>query len=86
VRSTLLQAPAGLALAGGLYFTAQTLRLNREGQITDRFTRAIEQLGDAKVDVRLGGIYALERTAKSSAEDHGPIMEVLTAYAASTLP
>jgi hypothetical protein len=30
VRSTLLQGLAGLFLAGGLYFTAQTLRLNRE--------------------------------------------------------
>jgi uncharacterized protein YjbI with pentapeptide repeats len=98
VRSTLLQGLAGLFLAAGLYFTAQTLRLNREsaertsesaertyrlereGQITERFTRAIEQLGDEKREVRLGGIYALERIAKSSTEDHGPIMEVLTAY------
>jgi hypothetical protein len=80
VRSTLLQGLAGLFLAGGLYFTAQTLRLNREGQITERFTRAIDQLGDEKLDVRLGGIYALERVARSSREDHGPIMEVLTAY------
>jgi uncharacterized protein YjbI with pentapeptide repeats len=80
VRSTLLQALAGLFLAAGLYFTAQTLRLNREGQITERFTRAIEQLGDEKREVRLGGIYALERIAKSSVEDHGPIMEILTAY------
>jgi uncharacterized protein YjbI with pentapeptide repeats len=104
VRSTLLQALAGLFLAMGLYFTAQTLRLNREsaertsqsasrtyelqreGQITERFTRAIDQLGDEKLDVRLGGIYALERIAKSSADDHGPIMEVLTAYVREHAP
>ena len=30
--------------------------------------------------IRLGGIYALERIAKDSEKDHGPIMEVLTAY------
>jgi hypothetical protein len=30
VRSTLLQGLAGLFLAAGLYFTAQTLRLNRQ--------------------------------------------------------
>jgi hypothetical protein len=104
VRSTLLQGLAGLFLAGGLYFTAQTLRLNREsaertsksaertyrlereGQITERFTRAIDQLGNEKLDVRLGGIYALERIAKSSIEDHGSIMEVLTAYAREHAP
>ena len=52
----------------------------QEGQVTERFTRAIEQLGHEEMEVRLGGIYALERLAKDSEKDHGPIMEVLTAY------
>ena len=30
--------------------------------------------------MRLGGIYALERIARDSEKDHGPIMEVLTAF------
>ncbi len=71
----------------GLYFTAQTLRIgqetlrvNQEGQITERFTKAIEQLGSSKLEVRIGGIYALERIARDSARDHGPIMSVLTAF------
>jgi hypothetical protein len=91
VRSTLLQGLAGLFLAAGLYFTAQTLRHNREsaartyelerqGQITERFTRAIDQLGDEKLDVRLGAIYALESIARDSARDHAPIVEILTAF------
>jgi Pentapeptide repeats (8 copies) len=91
VRSTLLQGLAGLFLAAGLYFTAQTLRhnresaartfeLEREGQITERFTRAIDQLGNEKLDVRLGGIYALERIAWDSDRDHEPIVEILTAF------
>jgi Pentapeptide repeats (8 copies) len=104
VRSTLLQGLAGLFLAGGLYFTAQTLRLNREsaertsksaertyrlereGQITERFTRAIDQLGNKELDVRLGGIYALEGIARDSEKYHGPIMEVLTAYVREHAP
>jgi Pentapeptide repeats (8 copies) len=52
----------------------------REGQITDRFTKAIAQLGDEKIAVRIGGIYALDRIAKDSEKDHWPVMEVLTAY------
>jgi len=80
VRTTLVQALAGVILLAGLYFTARTLELNREGQITERFTRAIDQLGDDKIDVRLGGIYALERIARTSRDDHGPIMDVLTAF------
>ena len=55
------------------------VRVAEEGQITERFTRAIAQLGDDKMAIRLGGIYALERIAKDSEKDHGPIMEVLTA-------
>ncbi len=57
-----------------------------EGQITERFTRAIDQLGATendgkpKVEIRLGAIYALERIARDSERDHWPVMEVLTAY------
>ena len=36
--------------------------------------------------IRLGGIYALERIAKDSEKDHGPIMEVLTAYVRERAP
>jgi hypothetical protein len=45
----------------------EELRLSRESQIADRFTRAVEQLGNRDaLDVRLGGIYALERLAHDS--------------------
>jgi hypothetical protein len=65
---------------------ALTQRLTEQGQITDRFTRAIDQLGktddkgDKLFEIRLGGIYALERIARDSEVDHWPIMEVLSAY------
>jgi hypothetical protein len=61
----------------------------REGQITDRFTKAISQLGEQapeKLAVRLGGIYALERIAKESKDEHLPIMEILTAYVRESVP
>jgi hypothetical protein len=80
VRAAGSQFLAALVLAAGLYFTGRTLQVNREGQITDRFSKAIGQLGDDDLDVRLGGIYALERIARDSPPDHGPIMEVLSAY------
>jgi Pentapeptide repeats (8 copies) len=60
--------------------TQENLNLAQQGQITDRFTSAIAQLGDLKLEVRLGGIYALERIANDSPKDHWPIMEVLTAF------
>ena len=76
------QILGGTALLSGLYFTWRTLQVNRQGQITDRFTRAIDQLGSEKLEIRLGGIYSLERIDKESPERayHGTVMEVLTAY------
>ena len=54
------------------------MRVTERGQLTERFTKAIEQLGDNNLDIRLGGIYTLERIAKESEELHGPVMEILT--------
>ncbi len=79
-RGRLLTLAAGLFAAGALVFTARNFNLSREGQVTDRYTKAIEQLGSDKLDVRIGGIYALERVARDSAKDHPTVMEVLTAF------
>jgi len=85
-RKTLATILGGIALLAGFFGTWQNLQLAQEGQITDRFTKAIEQLGASypdgkpKLDVRLGGIYALERIANDSERDHWPIMEVLCTY------
>jgi uncharacterized protein YjbI with pentapeptide repeats len=79
-RGRLLTLSAGLLAAAALAFTARTYYLSREGQWTDRYTKAIEQLGSDKLDVRIGGIYALERIAWDSARDHMRVMEVLTAF------
>jgi hypothetical protein len=82
----LAQILGGTALLSGLYFTWRSLQVNREGQITERFTRAIDQLGatdnegDKLFEIRIGGIYALERISRESEEDYWPIMEILTAY------
>jgi hypothetical protein len=81
VPKTLAQIVAGAAFLGGLYFTVETLRIVQEGQVTERYIRAVEQLGNKKdLEVRLGGIYALERIAKDSKSAHWTIMEVLTTY------
>ena len=79
-RGRLLTLGAGLLAAGALVFTARNFTLSREGQVTDRYAKAIEQLGSDKLDVRIGGIYALERIARDPAEDHPTVMEVLTTF------
>lgn len=92
VVSALISAAATLVGVGGTVVVAiagfrSTSKTNRdtlnsvlEGQVTDRYTKAIEQLGSDKIDVRTGGIYALERIAHDSAKDHPVVMEMLTAF------
>ncbi len=78
---TLSQAIAGTVLLVGVYFTWRNLIATEEKQITERFTRAIEQLGNQQSSaIRLGAIYSLERIAGDSARDHWVVMEILAAY------
>jgi hypothetical protein len=58
----------------------RTAELTEQGQVTERYTKAIEQLGSDKLDIRIGGIYALERIARDSARDHPAVIEVLAAF------
>ncbi|MFF0154018.1 pentapeptide repeat-containing protein [Micromonospora sp. NPDC005203] len=76
-----------LFVAIGLYVTNEAnreqQRLTAQGQITDRFTKAVEQLGQPgteKIDVRLGAIYALERIMRDSAVDQPAVLEILAAF------
>jgi hypothetical protein len=90
-------ALTGAVGLGGLFFTwrntnqarestRRTLELTEQGQITERFSKAIEQLGTTDehrkkvLETRMGAIYALERIASESDVDDESIMEILTAY------
>lgn len=76
-----------LALAGGLagIFTLM-LGYERLGQTryehrTDQFNKAVEQLGHKEIDVRLGGIYTLERLMNNHPDEFGArIVDLLAAY------
>ncbi|PSB18639.1 hypothetical protein C7B76_08115 [filamentous cyanobacterium CCP2] len=49
--------------------------------ITERFSKAVEQLGNENIHVRLGGIFALEKIAEEAPDKyHWTVMEVLTSY------
>jgi hypothetical protein len=103
LRTTLLQAAGGILVLVGVFFsvrqivdTEQNLRATqeqtRQGQIADRFNRAIDQLGAVdpngkrRIEVRLGGIYGLEQIANVSDDDYGQVIEILTAYVRQNAP
>jgi len=81
----------------GVYFTWRNLKQTQEGtqvtltltessQITERFTRAIDQLearderGGKRLEIRLGGIYALEWITHDSPTYYEAVTDVLAAY------
>lgn len=68
------------ALLHSVEVARRTAELTEQGQVTERYTKAIEQLGADKINVRIGGIFALERIANDSPRDHPNVMEVLGAF------
>jgi uncharacterized protein YjbI with pentapeptide repeats len=93
-RKNWVQIAGGVFIVVGLYIAwvrSKAMRdqaaVDRERQVTDLYVKAIEQLGDKeRLEVRLGGIYALERIARESEKDHWTVMEVLTAYVRENAP
>jgi uncharacterized protein YjbI with pentapeptide repeats len=52
----------------------------QQGRFDERFTQAIDRLGNDKLEIRLGAISALEIIANESIKFYWPIMEIFTAY------
>lgn len=77
---TILQIAGGAVLIAGFYFTWKTIHVTQEGQITDRFNKAVDHLGQDNMSVRLGGIYALARIASDSEKDAQTVVQIFTAF------
>jgi hypothetical protein len=53
---------------------------DRQRRITESYSKAVEQLASEKIEMRLGGIYTLERISRESSGDYWTVMETLTAF------
>jgi uncharacterized protein YjbI with pentapeptide repeats len=60
--------------------TNDQLKVAEQGQITDRYNAAITNLGASSIDVRLGGIYALQRLMQDSRRDQATVVATLCAF------
>ncbi|MGW7055580.1 pentapeptide repeat-containing protein [Streptomyces sp. NPDC054887] len=82
--ATLLAAGSALAAAGytltSISEAKNELAITREGQITDRYNKAVGHLDEESTAVRMGGIYALERLMQDSHRDQKTVISVLSAY------
>jgi Pentapeptide repeats (8 copies) len=85
-RVLVISIGGAIVVGTGLLYTARNYRLSRRGQVTDRFTIALERLGSSELYVRLGGVHALEHVMHDSAEHHDDVIEVLTAFIRDRAP
>jgi uncharacterized protein YjbI with pentapeptide repeats len=83
--TTLLSIVSVLLVALGLFYTNAANRAQQQiaeqGQVTDRFATAVGQLASGQLEIRLGGVYALERLIHDSPADKSKIIQVLSAFA-----
>lgn len=86
-RQSVLLAFGGLIAVVGVIATVYRLtyehvntELQQDSDRTDRFARAIDQLGSERPAVQNGGIYALARVAKDSPNDSPAVGQVLAAF------
>lgn len=87
VRGNVLAIATGLAALLAVFYTARnadtarrTFQLGERGHDTDRFSKAVEQLGSGQAPVRLGGLYALEQLAENNPALRQTIVDVICAY------
>jgi hypothetical protein len=79
-RGRLLALGAGLLAGSALAVTARSRARSRAAKLAGRYALALEQLGCDELDVRIGGIRALERVARDSSRYHPAVVQMLAAF------
>jgi hypothetical protein len=80
---------AVLALGGvglGALMTLRQIRVHREGQFIDRFTKATEQLSSDHILTRMAGAYAMEQIADVAPDYRGHIAALLASFVREHAP
>ncbi len=85
-RIALIQFAGAAGAVVALAYTARTYRLAHRGQLTERFSKALERLGSDEPYVRLGGVHALAHVLRDSADHHLDVVEVMVAFVRQRAP
>ncbi|MET9562202.1 pentapeptide repeat-containing protein [Streptomyces tauricus] len=85
-RLAVIQVVAAVGAGIALTYTARTFRLTRRGQVTDRFTKALERLSSSEPYVRLGGVLAMEQIVQDAPDQGDHAARVLNAFVREQAP
>jgi hypothetical protein len=94
IRGSLLQAVGGILLVAGAITAWRQMLIGRRQHILDRhvavteaFAKAVEYLGNVDtIDVRLGGIYSLDRVSDDDPAEMSRVAEILCAFVRERSP
>ncbi|MFD8111042.1 MULTISPECIES: pentapeptide repeat-containing protein [Streptomyces griseus group] len=86
LRLAVVQVVAAIGAGIALTYTARTFRLTRRGQVTDRFTKALERLSSSDPYVRLGGVLAMEQIVQDAPDQGDHAARVLNAFVRRQAP
>jgi len=64
---------------------ADDRKLSEARLTAERFSKAIEQLGNSNIHIRIGGIYSLEQLVENSISYQWTVIEVLSAFIRETV-
>jgi hypothetical protein len=91
IRSAIVQGLGAIAVLAGAYVgwrqlqhnakaTQAQTELQRAGTVTDRYTRAVEQLANTDQTIRVGAIHALDRIADEAPTERAGVVALLATY------
>ncbi|MGW7074699.1 pentapeptide repeat-containing protein [Streptomyces sp. NPDC054866] len=79
-RLAMVQVAAAVGATLALTYTARMYWLARRGQVTDRFTKALERLGADESYIRVGAVNALEQILYDDPDQAESAAQVLTEF------
>jgi hypothetical protein len=82
--ATVLVAIAALMSTNAANLAQQ--RITERGQLSDRFSRAVEQVGSDKLSIRLGGIFSMERLMRDARPEQPTIVRILAQFVRDRAP
>jgi hypothetical protein len=91
IRAAIVQGLGAMAVLAGAYLawrqlqhtmkaTQAQIELQRAGTVTDRYTRAVEQLANTDQTIRVGAIHALDRIADEAPTERAGVVALLATY------